>query len=126
MTRTHRLWTGTKGSNVSSPVFHDKHVYFANDSQGIALCLEAATGKTVYEERLPRAGQVYASSLLADGKIYYLTRDGKTFVVAAKPEFDLIATNDLRDGSLFHATPVAADGRLFIRSDKYLYCLEKK
>ena len=125
VTKTHRLWTSTKGSNVSSPVFHDKHVYFINDSRGTAYCLEAATGKAVYEETVPRPGTVYASSLLADGKIYYLTRDGRTFVVAAKPEFDLLATNDLRDGGIFHATPVAADERLFIRSDKYLYCLEK-
>lgn len=126
VTKTHRLWTGQKGSNVSSPVFHDKHVYFANDSQGIAMCLEAATGKLVYEERLPRSEQVYASSLLADGKIYYVSRGGRAFVVAAKPEFELLGTNDLRDGGIFHATPVAADGKLFIRSDKFLYCLEKK
>ncbi|MCI0703614.1 MAG: PQQ-like beta-propeller repeat protein [Planctomycetia bacterium] len=126
VTKTHRVWTGNKGSNVSSPVFHDKHLYFMNDNSGTAFCLEAATGKVVYEERVPRAGQVYASSLLADGKIYYVSRDGRTFVVAAKPEFDLIETNDLRDGSLFHATPVAIDGKLFIRSDKFLYCLEKK
>ena len=126
VTKTHRLWTGKKGSNVSSPVFYDKHVYFMNDNNEHAFCLEAATGNVVYEERVGRAGTVYASSLLADGKIYYVARDGKTFVVAAKPEYELLATNDLRDGSLFHATPVAADGRLFIRSDKYLYCLEKK
>ncbi len=125
VTKTHRLWTGTKGSNVSSPVFHDKHIYFANDSQGIAYCLEAATGKAVYEERLPRAGTVYASSLMADGKVFYVTRDGRTFVVAAKPEYELLATNDLRDGGIFHATPVAADGKLVLRSDKFLYCLEK-
>jgi hypothetical protein len=126
VTRTHRIWTGNKGSNVSSPVYHDKHIYFANDASGTAFCLEAATGKVVYEERLPRADTVYASSLLADGKIYYVTRSGRTFVLAAKPEFELIETNDLRDGSLFHATPVAADGKLFIRSDKFVYCLEKK
>ena len=126
VTRTHRLWTGNKGSNVSSPVYHDKHIYFANDASGIAFCLEAATGNVVYEERLPRADTVYASSLLADGKIYYVTRSGRTFVVAAKPQFELLATNDLNDRSIFHATPVAADRKLFIRSDKFLYCLEKK
>ncbi len=126
VTRTHRLWTGTKGSNVSSPVYHDKHLYFVSDSQGIAYCLEAETGKVVYDERLPRAGQFYASALLAEGKIYYLTRSGQVYVVAAQPKFELLATNDLADRSLFHATPVAADGRLFLRSDKYLYCIEKK
>lgn len=126
VTRTHRLWTGAKGSNVSSPVYHDKHLYFVSDSQGIAYCLEAETGKVVYDERLPRAGQFYASALLADGKIYYLTRSGQVYVVAAKPKFEHLATNDLADRSLFHASPVAADGQLFFRSDKYLYCVEKK
>lgn len=124
VTETHRLWIGKKGSNVSSPILHDGHLYFINDSSGIACCLKAETGEVVYESRLPRPDQVYASALLANGRIYYVSRSGKTFVVAAKPEFELLATNDLGDRSLFHASPVAIDGRLFIRSDKALYCLE--
>ena len=126
VTKTHRLWTVTKGSNVSSPVFHDGHLYWMNDNRGMAYCAEAETGKIVYEERVPRRGQVYASALLADGKVYYLSRDGKVNVVAAKPEYELLATNTLRDRSLFHASPVALDGRLLIRSDLYLYCIGKK
>lgn len=126
VTKTNRLWTSKKGSNVTSPVFHDGHLYWMNDNNGYAFCAKADTGEVVYEERVPGAGQVYAAALLADDRVHYLSRDGRTFVVAAKPSFDLIATNDLRDRSLFHAAPVAVDGRLFIRSDKYLYCLEKK
>lgn len=126
VTKTHRLWTSKKGANVSSPVYHDGHLYWANEATGTAFCAKAATGEVVYEERLPRADVIYPSALLADGRVHYLARDGRTFVVAAKPTFELVATNDLRDGSLFLATPVAADGRLFIRSDKALYCLEQK
>lgn len=126
VTRTHRLWTSEKGSNVPSPVFHDGHAYWVNDATGTAFCVKAATGEVVYEERLPRGGQVYASPLLADGRIHYVGRDGRAFVLPARPQFEVLATNDLRDGSSFDSTPVAADGRLFIRSDKALYCLEKK
>lgn len=126
VTKTHRLWTSKKGANVSSPVYHDGYLFWANEATGAAMCAKAATGELVYEERLPRSDIIYASALLADGKMHYLSRDGKTFVVAAKPKFELIATNDLRDGSLFHAAPVAIDNRLFIRSDRYLYCLGKK
>jgi outer membrane protein assembly factor BamB len=125
VTDTHRLWTTTKGTNVSSPVLHANRLYWMNDARGIAYCAEAETGKILYEERLPRTGQVYASALLAAGRIYYLTRDGKVNVVAAKPEFELLATNALRDRSLFHASPVPLDGRLLIRSDQYLYCIGK-
>ena len=81
VTKTHRLWTSKKGSNVSSPVYHDGHVYWMNDASGTAFCAKAATGEVVYEERVERAGQVYASALLADGRIYYVARDGRTFVV---------------------------------------------
>ncbi|MDY0171024.1 MAG: serine/threonine protein kinase, partial [Thermoguttaceae bacterium] len=72
-----------------------------------------------------RAGQFYASALLADGRLYYLTRQGKTFVLATRPQFEQLALNDLSDGSVFNASPAVADNRLLIRSDKYLYCLGK-
>ena len=57
VTRTHRLWTSKKGGNVSSPVFHDGHVYWMNDASGTAYCAKAETGEVVYEERIPRAGR---------------------------------------------------------------------
>jgi hypothetical protein len=125
VTSTHRLWTTNEGSNVSSPVFHDGHLYWMNDQRGTAYCARASDGETVYEQRLERAGQVYASSLLAAGRVYHLTRDGKTFVLAAKPEFEQLAANDLRDGGVFNGSPAIAGKQLLIRSDKYLYCLGK-
>lgn len=125
VTKTHRLWTSKVGSNVSSPVFHDGHVYWMNDSNGTAYCAKADNGEIVYSERVPRAGGVYSSALLADGRIFYVGREGKTYVVPAKPKFELLATNDLSDRSHFGSTPVAIDGRIFIRSDKTLYCIGK-
>ncbi len=123
VTATHRLWTSVKGTNVPSPIYLDGHLYWANYNVGIVYCAEAATGRLVYEQRLERAGQIFASPLLAQGRLYYLTRDGKTFVVAAKPQFELLAINDLGDRSTFNASPAAAGNRLLLRSDKYLYCL---
>jgi outer membrane protein assembly factor BamB len=125
VTRTHRLWTSKKGGNVSSPVYHDGHIYWMNDASGTAFCAKADTGEVVYEERIRGAGGVYASALLADGRIYYVGRDGRTFVVAAKPQFELLATNEALDRTNHDATPVAVDGRLFIRSNRALYCLQK-
>ena len=126
VTDTHRQWTGQKGSIVSSPVYHNGHLYWAHESQGILYCADAKTGDIVYEERLNRAGQFYASPVLADGKIYYLTRNGRTFVVAAQPDYKLLATNDLAVRDTFNASPVVADGRLFLRSDKHLYCIDEQ
>lgn len=125
VTATHRLWTKLKGSNVSSPVFHEGHLYWTHEQSGIAYCARADTGELVYEQRLQRAGQFYSSAILADGRLYYLTRDGKTFVIAAKPEFEQLAMNDLGDGSTFNGSPAIDGSRLLIRSNKALYCLGK-
>jgi len=126
VTKTHRLWTSTKGSNVTSPIIHGDHLYWMHDNLGTAFCAEAKTGKILYEERLPRAGQVYASPVLADGKLYYVTRTGQTFVLKAGPKFQLLATNDLSDRSSFDASPAVADNRLYIRSNRCLYCVSNK
>ena len=123
VTKTHRLWTSVKGSNVSSPIYHDGHLYWMHEQRGTAFCAKADSGEVVYEQRLDRAGQVYASALLAEGRVYYLTREGRTFVLDATPEFKVLAVNDLGDRSIFNGSPAVDGSRLLIRSDKFLYCI---
>jgi outer membrane protein assembly factor BamB len=126
VTTTHRLWTSRKGSNVSSPVVHDGHLYWMHDNQGIAYCAEAASGQIVYEQSIPRAGQFYASPVLVDGKLYYVARTGRTYVVKANPKYELLAVNEPLERSMFNASPAIAAGRLFLRSDRFLYCIGKE
>jgi outer membrane protein assembly factor BamB len=126
VTSSHRLWTSRKGSNVSSPIYHAGHVYWGHDNRGSVTCVEAKTGQVVYEQQMERPGQFYAAGLLADGKLYYITRDGRTFVVAVGPRYRLLAVNDLSDGGQFNASPAVIGNRLLLRSDKFLYCLGKK
>jgi outer membrane protein assembly factor BamB len=123
VTETHRLWTSQKGSNVSSPVYDDGHLYWMHEQRGVAFCADVQSGEVIYEERMERAGQVYASALLAAGRVYYLTRDGRCYVVAAKPKFEQLAMNDLKDGGVFDGSPVVDGDRLLIRSNKFLYCI---
>lgn len=126
VTGTHRLWTGRKGSNVTSPLYHDGHLYWMHENNGVAYCAEAKTGDIVYEQRVERAGQIYASPVLADGKVYYLSRSGRTIVVAARPKFERLAVNDLAERSAVNSSPAVAGSRLYVRSDRFLYCLGKK
>jgi len=125
VTESNRLWTSVKGSNVSSPVYADGYLYWMNDSRGVAYCAKADTGDVVYEERIGRGEQIYSSALLADGKLYYVTRDGKTIVLAAKPKFEQLAINNFNDRSVFNGSPAVDGARLLIRSDKFLYCVGK-
>ncbi len=125
VTESHRLWTGRKGSNVSSPILHDGHLYWMNDNLGIAYCANAKTGEIAYEQRVDRAGQVYASPLLAEGRLYYVARQGRTYVLAAKPEYEQLAMNNLEERGTFNSGLIASGGRLYLRSNRYLYCLAK-
>lgn len=127
VTSTHRLWTMRKGSNVTSPILHDGYLYWMHENLGIAYCAEASSGKIVYEERIEtRYQQVYGSAVLADDRIHYLSRTGKTYVVAAKPRYERLAINSLSERSTFNASPAVAGGRLYLRSDRSLYCLGAK
>ena len=124
VSQSHVLWKSGKGSEVCTPIYHEEHLYWTSENNGIAYCLNAATGETVYQERLPEPGLIYASGVLAGGRIYYVSRKKGTYVVAAKPKFALLAHNVIEsDTSIFNATPAIYESQLFLRSDKYLYCI---
>lgn len=125
VTQSHVAWRVNKGSNVSSPVYHDGHLYWAHEGNGIVYCQNAATGEFVYEQRLdPRPGNIWASALLADGKLYYVSQHAGTYVVAAKPQFELLAHNVIEgDDHRSNASPAASQGQLFLRTDQSLYCI---
>jgi outer membrane protein assembly factor BamB len=120
----HHLWEANKGSNVSSPVYHDGHLYWASEGKGIAYCVNAETGEIVYQERLdPNPGRIYASPLLADGKIYHVSREKGVFIVAASPEFEMVSRVEPMDDSIHNASFSVGAGNLLLRSNEYLYCI---
>jgi outer membrane protein assembly factor BamB len=169
VTKTHILWRGTERSRIGTPVVDGNRIYWFGNRT--ANCIDAATGKQVYQVRLPGAapeparppkpgpgqpgagpsgpqagqkgqgqpgrgpgggpgrrggirGMDYSSPVLADGKIYFLTRSGEAYVYATGPEFKLLGRNRFApDGGDFSATPAIGNGELFIRSSKYLYCV---
>ena len=98
--------------------------YWVHESRGIAYCLNAATGETVYEKRLtPRPRLIYSSVTFGDGILYCLSQDLGTYVIAAQPEFELLAHNVLDDGTRANASIVVSDSQLLLRNDRHLYCI---
>ena len=125
VSETHVLWRMKKGSNASSPVYHDGNLYWVSDGAGVLHVQDAATGKTT--ENRVMADRMWASPILADGKLYIVSQYKGTFVVAASPKFELIANNTFADDkSRSNASLAASDGQLFLRNDEYLYCIGKK
>jgi outer membrane protein assembly factor BamB len=128
VSKTHVVWRKNKGSNVPSPIYHEGHLYWATDHGALVICQEAATGKTVYQERLqPDPGIIYASPLLAGGKLYFVSQTNGTYVVAAAPKYKLLAHNVFKDDrSRTNASLAVSNGHLLLRSDRYLYCIGKQ
>lgn len=118
---THRLWEANAGSNVCSPVIHDGHLYWVSDRNTTAYCLDLKDGKIVTQKRF--AAQPYASIVFGDGKLYVVSRFKGTYVLAAKPSMEELSHNNVEEGGRFNASPAIANGKLFLRSDKYLYCI---
>jgi outer membrane protein assembly factor BamB len=127
VTRTHKLWEVDGGSRCASAVYHDGYLYLVRSEQDIVCCVNANTGRTEYRERLaPASGIIYASPLLAEGRVYYVSRGGGVYVVAAAPRFRLLAHNTIQgDASLFNGSPIVSRGRIVLRSDRFLYCISE-
>ena len=128
VTKTHRLWTLKKTPKVASPVHHAGLLYWVSQ-RGVACCVDAETSEVLYQQRLKIRGggdKVYASLVLADGKLYAVSRQGGVVVLAVGPELKQLAHNDLGDPSTFNATPVVSRGQLLLRSDRFLYCIGKR
>jgi outer membrane protein assembly factor BamB len=115
-------WTYNKGSGyVPSPILYDNLVYLMTD-RGILTCLDVNTGAIKYEGgRIPIPASFTASPVAFDGKILLTSEDGDTFVVKAGAKHEIIGTNSLDEP--VYASPAIANGMIFIRAEKNLYCI---
>jgi outer membrane protein assembly factor BamB len=109
------VWSRTgRGSYMPTPLAYGGLLYVLANN-GVFDAYNLKTGEEVYRQRLPVIGSGYSSSpVAADGKIYLSSEDGDILVVAAGPEFKLIATNAM--GESLMATPALSDGVMYVRS----------
>ncbi|MBY0231182.1 MAG: PQQ-binding-like beta-propeller repeat protein, partial [Gemmataceae bacterium] len=88
----------------------------------IVTCLDAAEGKEKWRVRVQ--GPFEASPVVADGKLYCVNKKGMAFVVELGDKGKVVERNDLAD--VIQATPAVANGCVYLRSDKALWCLGPK
>jgi outer membrane protein assembly factor BamB len=117
----HVVWERDRDTPyVPSPVLHEGRLYFLKHSHGFLTAVEAATGKTLFGPvRLGPVRNVFASPVVAAGRIYIPSRDGATLVAEAGTVFKTLAVNELDDS--FSASPAVAGDALFLRGDRHLY-----
>jgi outer membrane protein assembly factor BamB len=118
--RTARVvWTAEEGlSDTPSPVCDGRFFLQANSS-GLLTCFDAKSGKLFWSEMLD--GRVWASPTLAGGWAYVPSEDGNVYLFALADRFGPATACKLGEPLL--ATPAFADGRIYLRGDKTLFCV---
>jgi outer membrane protein assembly factor BamB len=119
VTKTHLVWRTVRGGpHVPSPILAGGRLFTVNDT-GIATCLDAETGKLVWQHRLN--DQFSASPVEAGGLLYFPAESGVTYVLRAADRFELVAKNDLGAGIL--ASPAVVDNQIILRTQEELVCV---
>lgn len=116
-------YQGTSSAYNPSQIVYGDYLYTLYD-RGFLTCHDAKTGKEIYgKRRFSPAGSFTASPWAYNGKLFFLSEDGLTYVVKAGPEFEIIQTNPLDELCL--ASPSIAGDKLLIRTASKLYCVTK-
>ena len=120
------VWSHTRGvPYTASPVLYENKLYVVTDN-GMVSAFNATTGEPYYSQtRLPKAYNLKASPIGANGKLYLATEDGDVVVLKMGEKFEVLATNHLTD-QIFIATPAIAAGEIFLRGQNTLFCISEK
>jgi hypothetical protein len=116
------LWRHDQGfaGVIPSPLLYDGVLYVIKNG-GILTAFDPATGEVLKAGRVRGAlGGYSASPVAADGKIFVVSEEGQVAVLRAGRDWDVLAVNDLGEGSF--ATPALSAGRIYLRTDEALYC----
>jgi outer membrane protein assembly factor BamB len=108
-------------SYLPTPLVKDGLVFLCSE-QGVATCLDRATGKTLWQERLE--GKFSASPVCAGERIFCVSDAGDVYVLAPTRKFQLLARNAL--GETVQATPAIANGRMYFRTARHLIAVGGK
>lgn len=117
------VWTANLNTPyVPSPLLVNKRLYFLRVNSGSLSCLDAATGKVHYGMKmLANLGIVYNSPVYASGRIYQLGGTGLTYTLKDGPELVILSENKLDDS--FAASPAIAGDEIFLRGQRFVYCI---
>jgi outer membrane protein assembly factor BamB len=117
------VWKNIRGAPYVATPLLDRGILWTVRDGGILTKISAEDGKVLQIKRLANPGYYYASPVSADGKVYVAGRQGVVTVIANEPDWRVIDTHDFMEG--IYATPLVADGCLFVRTERALYCFRK-
>jgi outer membrane protein assembly factor BamB len=122
VTETGEIWTYALNRHVGATPSVSNGLVFVGDCGQMVHCVDADTGKPYWTHKT--GGQIWASTLVADDKVYVGTRKGDFWVFAADPVKKIIHKTTFEDA--IHGTATAANGTLYIATMKHLYAFTGK
>lgn len=112
------------GTYLPSSLAYAGGIYALTET-GILTRFDAKTGKQSYKTRIdPKATAFTTSPWAYNGKLFCLSEEGQTFVIAAGEEFKLLHVNELDE--MAQATPAIVGERLLVRTETKLYSIRRK
>jgi outer membrane protein assembly factor BamB len=103
---------------VSSPAT-DGRLLFIGTTFAVIACFDALTGEFLWE--FDSDDIFYSSPVIADGKMWITDTGGVTYIFGtgseAKPDCQVFPRREV------YTIPAFSDGRIYIRGEKYLYCI---
>ena len=123
ITETHVEWKETKRMPPRASPIIIKGLLFVVDRNGYISCIEAKTGKSIWQKRMK--GRFSASPILANNLIYFFNEDTVCTIIKPTRELEIVAENKLSDDKLM-ATPAFDENSIYIRTEKKLTRIVKK
>ena len=122
------LWRASPGAGKSRQaqirsLLWATGILIAGGNNDILTALDLQTGKAVIEKQRLGIGNTYASPLAANGKVYFIGREGTSVVINDGPDAAVLSKNVIAD--TFDASPVAIGKQLLLRSWTKLYAIEE-
>ena len=122
VTASHVIWKAADAtSSFGSPLVCRNWVYYVSKA-GILSCVDRSNGKTLWDRRL--SDSTWASSVAADGKLYFFCKDGNTLVMKADGSQTVVAENNLTAESPLYGVALV-DRNIIVRSGKNLICVRE-
>ena len=117
ITGTHVEWKETKRMPPRASPIIIKDLLFVVDRNGYISCIEAKTGKSIWQKRMK--GRFSASPILANNLIYFFNEDTVCTIIKPTRQLEIVAENKLSDDKLM-ATPAFDENSIYIRTEKKL------
>jgi outer membrane protein assembly factor BamB len=109
---------------VPSPLLYDGRIYVCDVNKQVISCYDAQTGKPHYvRQNMDEMRGVYASPTAAAGRVYFVGRNGVSYVLKASDKFEVLAVNKLDDG--IDCSPAFVGDEMYLKGKENLYCIAK-